>query len=110
MLHTDTRIYRRSLELIGIANQVIANLPRGHADLADQLRRASASITLNFSEGCGKSSPKDRRRYFFAARGSANEVVAIFDVARAFGIIDPDIHNEGTETADHLAAMLSLFK
>jgi len=109
MLHTDTRIYRCSLELARLASRIIDDLPRGQSHLADQLRRASASITLNFAEGCGKASPKDRRRFFLAARGSANEVVAVFDVARAFRAIEPEMHRLGVDLADHLAAMLSRF-
>ena len=89
MLHTDTRIYRYSLELARLAARVVDQLPRGQAHLADQLRRASASITPNFAEGCGKASPKDRRRYFLAARGSANEVVAVLDVALAWRACRP---------------------
>ncbi len=110
MLHTDTRIYRHSLELARLAARVVDKLPRGQAHLADQLRRASASITLNFAEGCGKGSPKDRQRYFLAARGSANEVVAILDVALAWGALAPDTHRVTRELADHLAAMLSRFR
>ncbi len=109
MLHTDTRIYRKSLELIRLSARVIDGLPRGHAHLADQLRRASSSITLNFAEGCGKSSARDRRRYFHSARGSANEVVAILDVATAFDALDEKLHDEAADIADHLAAMLSRF-
>lgn len=110
MLHTDTRIYRKSLELIRLSVDVIAGLPRGHAHLADQLRRATSSITLNFAEGCGKSSARDRRRYFHSARGSANEVVAILDVALAFNALDTTLHDKGIDVADHLAAMLSRFR
>lgn len=110
MLHTDTRIYRKSLELIRLSARVIAGLPRGHAHLADQLRRASSSITLNFAEGCGKSSARDRRRYFHSARGSANEVVAILDVAAAFNALEPQLRDETADIADHLAAMLSRFR
>ena len=110
MLHTDTRIYTKSLELIVLSAQVIDSLPRGHAHLADQLRRAASSITLNFSEGCGKSSTRDRRRYFHCARGSANEVVAILDVATAFNALETKLHDEAAEIADHLAAMLSRFR
>jgi four helix bundle protein len=109
MLHTQTRIYTKSLELIALSVRVIDGLPRGHAHLADQLRRAASSITLNYSEGCGKSSLRDRRRYFDSARGSANEVGAIFDVALAFGALDEKLHNEAADRADHLAAMLSRF-
>ena len=110
MIHTDTRIYRCSLELARLSAQVINELPRGHANLADQLRRAAASITLNFAEGCGKGSAKDRRRFFHIARGSANEVVAIFDVAHAFSAVDHDEHRMGVDIADHLAAMLSRYR
>lgn len=110
MLHTNTRIYQRSLELARLSAEVINRLPRGHASLADQLRRAAASITLNFAEGCGKSSTKERRRYFLAARGSANEVVAIFDVALAFGAIEQAKRDRGVDIADHVAAMLSRYR
>ena len=110
MLHTDTRIYRKSLELIRLSASVIDGLPRGHAHLADQLRRASSSITLNFAEGAGKSSARDRRRYFHSARGSANEVVAILDVATAFNALDEKLRDEAVDIADHLAAMLSRYR
>ena len=110
MLHPDSRIYRKSLELIRLSARVIDGLPRGHAHLADQLRRASSSITLNFSEGCGKSSARDRRRYFHSSRGSANEVVAILDVASAFNALDKTLHEQAADVADHLAAMLSRFR
>lgn len=110
MLHTDTRIYRKSLDLIRLSVRIIDGLPRGQAHLADQLRRAASSITLNFSEGAGKKSPRDRRRYFHSARGSANEVVAILDVALAFNALDTELHQEATDIANHLAAMLSRFR
>ena len=99
-----------SIELVRLSAEVIDRLPRGHASLADQLRRAAASITLNFAEGCGKASSKDRKRYFLAARGSANEVVAILDVAFAFGALDSHRHDMGVDVADHLAAMLSRYR
>lgn len=110
MLHTDTKIYRKSLDLVKLSAKVIGELPRGHAHLADQLRRAASSITLNFCEGCGKSSVRDRRRYFLSARGSANEVAAILDVALAWGAIGLRHHGEAVEFASHLAAMLSRFR
>ena len=110
MLHTDTRIYRKSLELIRCSARVIDGLPRGHAHLADQLRRASSSITLNFAEGAGKKSARDRLRYFRTAGGSANEVVAILDVALAFQAVDKSLHDETVDLADHLAAMLARFR
>lgn len=110
MKHDNTRIYRRSLELIALCKQVLDSLPPGYAFLADQLRRASASIVLNFSEGYSKRSHREQRRYFDIARGSAYEVSAIFDVADRFGIIEEGLHATGKDVCDHLAAMLTLFR
>ena len=48
--------------------------------LKDQLLRAASSVALNLSEGSGKRSPKDRRRFYDIAWGSLNEVSAIVDL------------------------------
>ena len=64
---------------------------------------------MNFAEGAGKRSAQDRLRYFHSARGSANEVVAILDVALAFRAVEAGLHDEVVDVADHLAAMLSRF-
>ena len=110
MKYTETRIYELSLKLVQGAGRVVSELPKGYAFLGDQLRRASSSIPLNYAEGCGKQHPRDRRKFFVQARGSANEVMAILDVAHCFGIIAQSEHAQLRDTADHLAAMLSRFK
>jgi four helix bundle protein len=103
------RIYPRSLELVRLSHAVIEKLPAGYGFLADQLRRASSSVVLNFAEGTGKRSAADRRRYFASARGSACEVSACFDLALAFDATTPDEHAAGCDVCDHLAAMLTRF-
>ena len=107
MKFDDSRIYALALEVAGSSQRLSAGLP-GY--LADQLRRAAASIALNFAEGCGKVGLRDRRRFFLIARGSAREVIAAVDVAAVLGFVAT------TETAvlrdhcDHLCAMLWLFR
>jgi len=110
MHHTQSRIYTRSLELVQLAKVVIDQLPQGYGFLADQLRRAAASVPLNFAEGAGKSSARDRRRYFSTAKGSAYEVAAIFDVAQRFGVISNELQAQGLDICDHLGAMLSRYR
>ena len=105
-----THIYAKSLQLVDLSRRVLSNLPPGSGFLADQLRRAAASIPLNFAEGYGKSTARDQRRYFIIARGSANEVAAIFDVAHRLGYIAEADHREGQEYCDHLARMLTKFR
>lgn len=110
MQHDNTLIYQRALELVRLVKQVIAELPPGYGFLSDQLRRASSSVVLNFSEGYGKSTPKDQRRFFRIARGSAYEVSAALDVGSCFEVIAEVHHRQGKDICDHLAAMLTRFR
>lgn len=110
MQHTNSRIYRRALELVALVHSVADQLPRGYGFLADQLRRAAASVALNFAEGSGKRSRADRQRYFLTAKGSAYEVAAGLDVAHAFSAISPELHTCGLDLCDHLGAMLSRYR
>jgi len=110
MRHDETRIYRRALELVGISKQVMDNLPTGYGFLADQLRRASSSVLLNFSEGYPKHSVREQKRFFQIAKASSYEVAAILDVAEQFGVIEEGLHERGKDAADHVAAMLTRFR
>ena len=92
MQYENTHIYARALELVGLSRRVIDGLPGGYGFLANQLRTAASSILLNFAEGYGKGTVRDARRYFHIARGSANEVAAILDVANEFGTIESASH------------------
>ena len=47
-------VYQLSIEFWGIAFQIIEQLPRGYAELVDQLKRASMRIPLTVAEGAGK--------------------------------------------------------
>lgn len=106
----ETHIYRRALVLIDLTALVLDELPVGAGFLADQLRRASSSILLNFAEGYGKNSKRDQRRFFMIARGSTNEVAAILDVAFRFGFIKQGKRDDGHELCDHIARMLTRFR
>jgi four helix bundle protein len=109
MQYENTHIYSRALELIRISKEVLDGLPVGYGFIADQLRRASSSILLNFAEGYGKRTKRDSHHYFCIARGSANEVAAILDVANEFGVLKAAHHVRGKDLCDQLARMLSRF-
>ncbi len=104
------RIYRESIELVRISREAVEALPGGHAYLADQLKRASSSVVLNFAEGFGRRTLKERRRFFDIATGSAHEVMAALDVGEALGIIEPATRDRGVDKASHIAAMLRRFR
>src|SRR5689334_4123132 len=110
MNYSNTRIYGVSLELVKLAHEIIEEFPAGFGFLADQLRRASASIPLNFAEGHDKGSRAEEQRVFRIARCSAQEVAAILDVALRLGAMSPERHAAGAELCDHLVRMLFRFR
>ena len=109
MQRENTRIRGKALELIRIAAKITRSVPPGHADLVNQLRRASSSVALNFAEGCGHIAQKDRPRFFTMARASTNEVSMIYDVANAYDAVDDETCARGKDVCDHLGAMLYKF-
>ena len=81
-------IYRPYLTALSQMRSSITRIEHRDTDLARQLRRAAASVALNMAEGTG-SHGGTRRQRFLSALGSANEVLACFDVAAALGYCDP---------------------
>ena len=49
--HERWDVYRAALEFIIVVKHRVEALPRGNADLTDQLQRACTSIPLNIAEG-----------------------------------------------------------
>lgn len=65
----------------------VAKWPKGYGYLADQLRRAMASVVLNLAEGNARRSQIERKRFFEISRASIAEVSACIDLARVFRLI-----------------------
>jgi four helix bundle protein len=78
-------VYRCAIDFTALTVRMTAQIPRGRADLRDQLRRAATSIPLNIAEASGKTGLADRARFHSIARGSALECAAILDVLLLMG-------------------------
>lgn len=61
--------------------------PRGYYFLVDQLNRVALSIATNLAEGNGRFTQADWRNFFTIARGSAQELVPLVEVAWRRGLI-----------------------
>ena len=90
-------VYQRSIELLSLTRRVVAELPKGHSDLADQLRRSAQSIPQNIAEGCGRTTRADKARHYTIARGSAMESAAHLDVMRVAEVIEADAYDRAIE-------------
>jgi len=100
-------VYQRSIEFLALALEVVSSLPKGQADLADQLLRAAQSQPRNIAEGAGRRSAADQARFYAMARGSAMESAAALDTMLVMGIVDRALYGRGMELLEAIVAMLT---
>ena len=78
--HAKLSVYAKSVDAAELLDKVVRGLPREHADLKDQLRRASISTVLNIAEGAGEFSDAEKARFYRMSRRSSAECLAILDL------------------------------
>ena len=100
-------VYQRALEFLVLSVAATARLPRGHAELAVQLRDAAQSTVANIAEGAGRRTRTDAAHHYYMARGSAMESAAHLDVMKALGLIEGDRYEEGIHMLEGVVAMLT---
>ena len=61
--HEKLHVYQAAIELVVLIEDVVQQLPRGRAYLADQLQRAGTSVPLNIAEGAGELSSNEKCRF-----------------------------------------------
>jgi four helix bundle protein len=108
MLHFQKLdVYQRSIEFLALSRRIRGDLPKGNADLADQLRRAAQSIPQNIAEGAGRVTRADKAKHYTIARGSAMEAAAHLDVMRSDEMIEAERYELGLELLERIVAMLT---
>lgn len=80
-------MYQASISFLALVMQINRALPKGNADLADQLMRAAQSQPLNIAEGAGRWTKPDQARFYMHARGSAMEAAAALDMLRVMELV-----------------------
>ena len=105
--HEKLDVYKCSIQFAALSFRFIERLPRGHAHLSDQLRRAAMSIALNIAEGSGKKSRADRARYYAISRDSAMERGAIGDLLKLQGLADSKDLDEAKGLLVRIVGMLT---
>jgi four helix bundle protein len=90
-------VYKCAISFLSLARDALEQMPRGNADIVDQLRRSARSIPQNIAEGSGKVSRADKVKYYAIARGSAMESTAHLDVMQVDELIDPALYARGIE-------------
>ena len=106
MLHEKLMCYRQSVQLAEDTAKEMARWPRGYGFLADQLRRAVASVILNMAEGNARKLPRERRRFFQVSRASLAEVSACIDLMRAYRLVSKVQSDEFKAKLNHIGRLL----
>jgi four helix bundle protein len=100
-------VYQCAVRLLAHCTRLSNDAPKGYAQLADQLRRASLSVPLNIAEGAGRPRATDSARFFGIARGSAMECGAILDALTAVGGGDATVLEEALGLVVRIVEMLT---
>jgi four helix bundle protein len=105
--HEKWDVYQAALEVVILISDVVEQLPRGKAYLADQLQRAGTSIPLNIAEGSGEDAINEKARFYRMAKRSATECASIFDVCKKLGLLDNNRYTRGRDLLLRIVAMLT---
>lgn len=106
--HERLDVHRAALEFVGIAQEIVASLPPGRRELADQLDRAALSIVLNVAEGSGEHSRREKARFYRIAGRSAAECSAILDVGLRLQAFSADHGSRGNRLLRRIGARLTV--
>ncbi len=99
-------VYRCALELYRSIGRIVAQFPRGEADLRSQMRRASRSVPFNIGEGVGKRG-KARAAAYEVALGEAKELIVALDCVEIDQLAPLNEVLAAQDLADRVAAMLT---
>jgi four helix bundle protein len=85
----DLECYQLALKALDEAYSVARQLPgEERFNLADQIRRAAVSVTLNIAEGYGRFHYLDTLRFLYIARGSLTELLSALIVCERLHFVN----------------------
>jgi four helix bundle protein len=100
-------VYQKAVDFADQIIDLTQGFPRGFYFLADQLNRASLSISTNIAEGNGRFTKADRKNFFIIARGSVQECVPLLKLGKRRGLIQHLIYEQLKSDLEEIARMLS---
>ena len=103
-------LYQLALEFFALSNKLANELPRGHAELRDQLKRASLSIVLNVAEGAGHFTVAQQKRHYSIARASAFECQAAVEAVTSLEGIDLDTAKRSATVLGSISSISSVLR
>jgi four helix bundle protein len=98
--------YRCALELYRKIGRMVAEFPRGEADLRSQMRRAARSVPFNIGAGVGKRG-RARAAAYEIALGEAKELIVALDCVEIDELAAVEDVIAAQDLVDRICAMLT---
>ena len=106
--HERLQAWRTAMDLLAESYRIARHLPAEERyGLASQIRRAAVSIPANIAEGCGRTSPGDRLRFYSIARGSLCELGTLLAAVELLGYVEPPALHLARDTVGRTRQLLS---
>jgi four helix bundle protein len=107
----ELKVWQKAHELTLAVYRVTTTFPRQELyGLTSQIRRASASIGANISEGCGRNGDAELARFCSIAMGSASELEYHLLLAKDLNLFKPGEYEELAPRATELKRMLTALR
>jgi four helix bundle protein len=105
--HQRLDAFHVAMDLTVGVERLAAGLPKGHADLKDQVRRAASATMRNIAEAANRWSARDKIARFQIARGECGECDAALEVILLLRLAPARPVRELRRLADRAGAMLT---
>ena len=101
------KVYQKAMNVAEEISGFADKFSRNNFYLADQLNRASLSISCNIAEGNGRHHKKERKQFFRIARASAHECIPLLEMCLRKNLIDSETHGRLMQNLEEISKMLS---
>ena len=105
--HQRLDAFHVAMELTIGVERLAGELPRGHADLKDQVRRAASATMRNITEGANRWAPRDKAARFVIARGECGECDAALEMVERLNLARGSRIRRLRRLTDRIGAMLT---
>jgi four helix bundle protein len=103
----NLNVYQKLVDFADKICELTSRFPRGFFFLANQMNRASLSISTNIAEGNGQFTKAERKHFFGIARGSVQECVPLLELAKRRSLVTSEADTHFRENLEEIAKMLS---
>ncbi len=106
--HEKLIVYRKSVDFMATALELIPAIKPTYGFLRNQLGRAATSIAFSIAEGSAEFSKPEKRKFYRISRRSAAECAAILDALQVIHCPDARRIGAGKGLLFEIVAMLTV--